>query len=114
MTRVKRGTIHTKKRRNILSKTKGFKWGRKNLVRLASTAATKAGAHSYTDRRKKKRSARALWQTRIGAFAKDHNLSYSKMMNLLKKANVKLDRKSLADLAANHPDVLSKILEQIQ
>jgi len=114
MTRVKRGTIHTKKRRNILSKTKGFKWGRKNLVRLASTATTKAGAHAYTDRRKKKRNTRALWQIRIGAFAKDHNLSYSKMMSLLTKANIKLDRKSLADLAANHPDVLSKLLEQIQ
>jgi len=114
MTRVKRGIIHTKKRHNILSKTKGFKWGRKNLIRLASTATTKAGAHSYTDRRKKKRNARALWQIRISAFAKDHNLSYSKMMNLLKKANVKLDRKNLADLAANHPDILSKILEQIQ
>lgn len=112
MTRVKRGTTHVKRRNSLLSKVKGFRWGRKNLIRLASTAATKAGAHAYFDRKKKKGDFRALWQIRIGAFAKQHDLSYSRLIDLLKKANIDLDRKSLADLAANHPEVLVKIIEQ--
>lgn len=112
MTRVKRGTTHVKRRTSLLSKVKGFRWGRKNLIRLASTAVTKAGANAYFDRRKKKADFRALWQIRIGAFAKQHDLSYSRLIALLKKANITLDRKSLADLAANHPEVLTKIIEQ--
>lgn len=112
MTRVKRGTTHVKRRNNLLSKVKGFRWGRKNLIRLASTAATKSGANAYFDRRKKKADFRGLWQIKIGAFAKQHDLSYSRLIDLLKKANISLDRKSLADLASNHPEVLTKIIEQ--
>lgn len=102
-----------KKRRNLLKKAKGFKWGRKNLIRLASTAVVKSGVQSYIGRRLKKRDNRALWQIRIGAFAQEHGLSYSKFINLLKKNNIELDRKILADLAANHPAILVKVLEQI-
>ena len=112
MTRVKRGTSHTKRRASLLSKVKGFRWGRKNLINLASAAATKAGVNAYCDRRKKKADFRGLWQIKIGAFAKQHNLSYSRLMALLKKANIALNRKSLADLAANHPEILAKIIEQ--
>jgi large subunit ribosomal protein L20 len=112
MTRVKRGTIHVKRRTNLLAKVKGFKWGRKNLIKLAKPAAIHAGVNAYRDRRKKKADFRALWQIRIGAFAKQHDLSYSRLIDLLKKANISLDRKSLADLAANHPEVLVKVIEQ--
>ncbi len=70
MPRVKRGTIHVKKRRKLLSKVKGFKWGRKNLIKLAKTAATKAGAHAYYDRKKKKGGFRRLWQIKINAAAR--------------------------------------------
>ena len=72
MPRVKRGTTHVKRRRKLLKAVKGFKWGRKNLIRLAKTADTKAGAHAFVDRRKKKRDRRALWQVKINAFAREN------------------------------------------
>ncbi len=112
MPRVKRGKLHLKTRRNLLKKVKGFKWGRKKLVRLAKTASVKAGAHAYIDRRLKKRTRRALWQTKISAFLKDYGLSYSQFIGLLKKANITIDRKIMADLAVNNKAVLAKIVEQ--
>lgn len=113
MPRVKRGTTHVKRRRNLLAKTKGYKWGRKNLIKLAKVAAVKAGAHAFVDRRKKKRTNRALWQIKISAFVREHGLSYSKFINLLKVNNIELDRKVLADLAENNKKVLKGILDQI-
>jgi len=114
MPRVKRAKIHLKKRRNLLKRAKGYKWGRKNLIRLAATAVVKAGVHAYVDRRKKKRDNRALWQIKISAFAKERGLSYSKFIHLLKINKIELDRKILADLAVNHQAVLTKILEQVK
>ncbi len=114
MPRVKRGTTHTKKRRKLLAKVKGYKWGRKKLIRAAKTAAVKAGAHAYADRRKKKRTTRALWQIKINAFVRERGLSYSKFINLLKNKKVDIDRKILADLAVNNKKVLSKIVEEIK
>lgn len=113
MPRVKRGTTHVKKRKKLLAKTKGYKWGRKNLIKQAKEAAVKAGAHAYADRRKKKRTARALWQIRISAFAKQNGLSYAKFMHLLKANKVELDRKVLSDLAAHHQAVLASILKEL-
>lgn len=112
MPRVKRGTTHVKKRRKLLKKVKGFKWGRKKLIRLAKTAATKAGAHAYVGRKKKKRTNRGLWQIKINAFAREHDLSYSKFIDVLKKNNIELDRKILADLAVNNKKILVKIIER--
>ena len=114
MPRVKRGINHVKKRRNLLKKVKGFKWGRKKLIKLAKTASTKAGAHAFKDRRRKKRDMRSLWQIRIGAFAKEHNLSYSQLIGSLKKNQVILDRKVLADLAINNKKVLENIISQLK
>jgi len=114
MPRVKRGTIHIKKRRNLLKKVKGFKWGRKKLIRLAKTASVKAGVHAYVDRRLKKRTRRALWQTKISAFVKDYGLSYSKFMGLLKKAEIIVDRKILADMAVNNKQALAKLVAKVQ
>ena len=68
MSRVKRGTNHVKKRRKLLAKTKGYKWGRKNLVKRAKEAVVKAGAHAYDDRKKKKRTMRGLWNIKINAY----------------------------------------------
>jgi len=113
MPRVKRGTTHVKKRRKLLSKVKGYKWGRKNLIKSAKTAATKAGAHAFRDRRKKKGNSRALWQIKINAFVREHNLSYSVFINKLKQHNIELDRKILADLAVNNKKVLAKIIAEI-
>ncbi len=114
MPRVKRGVIHSKRRKNILKQVKGYKWGRKKLIKLAQTARTKAGAHAFVDRRKKKRTARGLWQIKISAFVKEYGLSYSKFMGGLKKANIVLDRKVLADLAVNNKKVLASIVEKVK
>jgi len=114
MPRVKRGMTHTKKRRKLLKQVKGYKWGRKKLIKLAKTARTKAGAHAYTDRRKKKRTMRGLWQIKINAFVREHGLSYSRFMNYLKINNIAIDRKILADLAVNNKAVLKQIIEKIK
>ncbi len=112
MPRVKRGTTHVKKRRKLLQQVKGYKWGRKKLIRLAKTAQTKAGAHAFVDRRKKKRVMRGLWQIKINAFVREHGLSYSVFINNLKTSKVELDRKVLADMAVNDPEVLKAIIDK--
>jgi len=114
MPRVKRGTMHVKKRHNLLKQTKGFKWGRKNLMKQAKTAATLAGANAYKDRRHKKVDFRALWQIRISAFAKEQGLSYSRFIDALHKNKIELDRKILADLAINNKKILQKILATVK
>lgn len=114
MPRVKRGTTHVKKRRKLHAATKGFKWGRKNLIKVAKTARTKAGAHAYVDRRKKKSDSRALWNIKISAFAKEYDLSYSRLIDGLKKADIALDRKVLADLAVNNKKVLAAIIASLK
>lgn len=111
MPRVKRGTQHTKRRRNILTKAKGFKWGRKKLIKIAKTAVTKAGAHAYRDRRVKKRTSRALWQLKINAAARENGTTYSRLINGLKKNKIEIDRKILADIAENEPKVFAKIVK---
>ena len=113
MSRIKRGTIHVKKRKKLLAKTKGYKWGRKNLIKKAKEAVVKAGAHAYVDRKKKKRTMRGLWQIKINAFIKEKQISYSKFINLLKNNKIILDRKILSDLAINNKKVLTKIVEKI-
>ena len=112
MPRVKRGVIHSKNRKNILKQAKGYKWGRKKLIKLAKTATTKAGAYAYRDRRTKKRTARALWQIQLNAAARDRGTTYSKLMNGLKKAKIELDRKVLSELAKNHPKVFDAVVEK--
>jgi len=114
MPRVKRGTQHTKRRRNILKKTKGFKWGRKNKIKLAKTAITKAGAASYRDRRVKKRTARGLWQVKINAGARINNTTYGALMAALKKSRIGLDRKVLADLAEKNPQIFAAIVKEVK
>ena len=113
MPRVKRGTLRTKKRRKLLKQVKGYKWGRKNLTRLAKTAAVKAGVHAYVGRKLRKRDFRRLWQIRINAAVRELGTSYSKFINMLKKSNVDLDRKILADLAMNNKKVFKSIFEFI-
>lgn len=109
--RVKRGKSHLKKRKRLLKTTKGFRGGRKSKIRLAKTAATKAGAHAYVDRRRKKRSARALWQIKINAACRENGITYSQFIHQLKNNKIELDRKILADLAENHPQIFSKIIK---
>ncbi|MEA2088936.1 MAG: 50S ribosomal protein L20 [Patescibacteria group bacterium] len=114
MPRIKRGTTHTQKRKKVLSKTKGFKWGRKNLIKLAKTAVTKAGAHSYNDRKKKKRDFRKLWQIKINAGVRKQGLNYSTFIKQLKNNKIEIDRKILADLAENNQEIFNKIVEKVK
>lgn len=111
MPRVKRGTQHTKRRKNLLAKVKGFKWGRKSKIRLARPAMLKAGAYAFRDRRAKKRNMRRLWNTKINAGARQNGTTYSKLIHGLKQANIDLDRKVLAELAETQPDIFAKIVE---
>lgn len=106
--------MHVKRRKNLLKKTKGMKWGRKSKIKLAKTAAVKAGAYAYRDRRVKKRDFRSLWLVKINAATRAHDMSYSVFMNKLKKAGLVLDRKVLADIAANHPAVFDKIISALK
>jgi large subunit ribosomal protein L20 len=114
MPRVKRGKVRTQKRRALLSKTKGYKWGRKNLTRMAKTAVNKAGAYALRDRRAKKREMRRLWQIQLNAAVRKFELSYSKFIGLLKSKNIELDRKVLADMAGNNPELFEKIVEKVK
>jgi large subunit ribosomal protein L20 len=114
MPRVKRAKIHLKKRRTIRRATKGYRWGRKKTIRLGKTALLKAGQHAYRDRKKKKRNFRRLWSIRINAAVREHGLTYSKFINLLNKKKIELDRKVLADLAVNNPQVFAKIIAAVK
>ncbi len=113
MTRVKRGTISLKRRRNILKQTKGYRFGRKSKEKLAKEGIMHAGTHAFQHRRKKKRVFRKLWTVKINAAARTEGISYSVFINKLKKENIALDRKILAELAENHPNVFSAITEKI-
>jgi len=114
MSRVKRGKVRTKKRQAILSQAKGYKWGRKKLIRQAKTAIKKAGVHSFRDRRIKKRTTRRLWQIRLNAAVRKFELSYSRFIDLLNKKNIALDRKILSDIAIQNPEIFAKIIDQIK
>jgi large subunit ribosomal protein L20 len=114
MPRVKRGTQKVKRRNNLLSKVKGYKWGRKSKVRFARPAMLKAGVYAYRDRRNKKRNFRRLWNVQINAAARENGTTYSRLINALKQANIVLDRKVLANIAEKYPQVFKKIVESTQ
>src|SRR3990167_2664541 len=114
MTRVKRGTIAHKKRESLLKYTKGFRWGRKSKEAAAKEALLHAWEHAFRGRKEKKRVFRALWNVRINAEARVNGMTYSELINKMKKANVKLDRKVLAELAQQEPKVFAKVLEKVK
>lgn len=114
MARIKRGMLHSKRRRGLLKKTKGYRWGRKSKIKLARTAKMKAGAHAFAGRRTKKRINRGLWQVNINAAVREFGLSYSKFIGMLKKKNVALDRKILAELAEKNRKIFEQIIEAIK
>ncbi len=111
MTRIKRGTIVKKRHKKVIKKAKGFLGQRSKKFRAAKEALMKAGTYAYRDRRTKKRSFRRLWQIRINAAVRAQGLTYSEFIAGLKKANVEIDRKILADLALNDPMVFKEIVE---
>ena len=101
MARVKRGVIAGRRHKKILKKAKGYYGARSKVFRAAKQAVIKAGQYAYRDRRAKKRDYRAIWIQRINAAARGFELSYSRMINGLKKAGIEIDRKALADLAVH-------------
>lgn len=113
MARVKRGTIARKRRNKILKYTKGFKYGRKTKYRLAKEALLHAWSHAFKDRKRKKREKRQLWEVKINAATKELGLNYSTLINKLRKENIKLDRKILAELAENQPQVFKEIVQSL-
>lgn len=113
MTRVKRGTMKNKRRKNILVQTKGFRFGRSTKVAQATEALAHAGAYSFAHRKDKKADARSLWTTRINAAVRPHGLSYSKLIDGLTKKKIGLDRKILSDLAQNNPETFERVVKSI-
>ncbi len=111
MPRVKRGTKRHNKRRKILKLAKGYYGTRSRAYRIAKQAVDRALSYSYRDRRQRKRQFRRLWITRINAAAHLHGMSYSRLIDGLKKANCGLDRKMLADLAVREPEAFGKVAE---
>ncbi len=101
--RIKRGYKARRRRKKVLKLAKGYRGGRSKLFRTAADAVDKALMYAYRDRRQRKRVFRRLWIARINAAARMNNLSYSKFIHGLKKANVELDRKVLAELAISDP-----------
>jgi large subunit ribosomal protein L20 len=111
MPRVKRALISRKRKKKLFKRAKGFRLARKNLLKVAHEAVMKAMAYSYRDRKARKREFRKLWITRINIAARNHGISYSKLINALKKANININRKMLAELAVNNEEAFAKIVE---
>lgn len=101
MARVKRGVTAKARHKKVLSKARGYYGARRKTYKVAKQAVIKAGQYAYRDRRQRKRQFRGLWITRINAAARLHGLSYSRLVNGLKRAEIEVDRKVLADLAVH-------------
>jgi len=114
MPRVKRGVIAHARHKKILALAKGFRGRRKNVFRIAKQAVMKAGQYAYRDRRTRKRVFRQLWIARINAASRELGVTYSKFMAGLKKAQIDIDRKVLADLAVNDPAAFGSIVEKVK
>lgn len=112
MARVKRGNVARKRRKKILKLAKGFRGSHSRLFRTANQQVMKALRNAYRDRRKKKRDFRRLWITRINAAARIHGVSYSQLIGKLKKADILINRKMLAQLAVLDPDGFAKVVEK--
>ena len=112
MPRVKRGTVRRAKRKKLLKRAKGFYATKSKLYRSAKESVDKALNYAYSGRRRKKRDFRRLWVIRINAAARANGLTYGQLMSGLKAAGVTLDRKSLAELAVNHPAAVAAVADQ--
>ena len=112
MARVKRGVVARRSHKKVLKAAKGYYGARSRVFRVAKQAVIKAGQYAYRDRKAKKRNFRALWITRINAQSRAEGLSYTKLIAGLKKANIALDRRVLADIAVHDKAVFATIVEK--
>ena len=111
MARVKRGVTARARHKKVLKLAKGYYNARRKVYRVAKQAVTKAAQYAYIGRKQRKRQFRRLWIVRINAAARIHGLSYSRFMNGMLKANIKLDRKALADIAIHDPAAFGALAE---
>ena len=114
MTRVKKGVHALKRRRSVLKQTKGFRHGRSTKERQAKDALLHSGSYSFAHRKDKKSHNRKLWNIKINAGARDLGISYSKLIGLLKKKNIEINRKMLSDFAEHHPETFSRLLTTVK
>ncbi len=112
MSRVKRAVQARKHRKGIMKHAKGFKYGRKSKFKLAKDALRHAWTYAYRDRKVKKRVFRNLWNIQINALARQNGITYSRLINGLKKNKIEIDRKTLSELAKGHPEIFIKIIEE--
>ena len=111
MARVKRGVEARRKHKKVLKLAKGYRGARSRTFKVAKQAVTRAGQYAYRDRKVKKRTFRSLWIVRINAAVRGHGMSYCVFMNSLKKANIKLDRRVLANIAAEDEQSFADLVE---
>ena len=114
MSRVKRGVTARARHKKVLKQAKGYRAARSRVYRVAKQAVIKASQYAYRDRRQRKRQFRALWIVRVNAAARDAGLTYSQFINGMKKANIVVDRKILAELAVNDKPAFMAIVEQVK
>ncbi|TDT38585.1 large subunit ribosomal protein L20 [Halospina denitrificans] len=112
MPRVKRGVVARRRHKKVMKQAKGYYGARSRVYRVAKQAVIKAKQYAYRDRKQRKRQFRALWIARINAGARANGLSYSRLIAGLKKANVEIDRKVLADLAMNEKQAFTAVVEK--
>ena len=113
MARVKRGVVTHSRHKKILKLAKGYKGARSRVFRVAKQAVIKAGCYAYRDRKKRKRQFRSLWIAKINAAARNHNISYSQLINSLKKSEISINRKILSDLAMNNSQQFSALIKLV-
>lgn len=111
MPRVKRGVVARARHKKVMKKAKGYYGARSRVYRVAKQAVIKAAQYAYRDRRQRKRQFRSLWIVRINAAARECGISYSQLMNGLKKAGVEMDRKCLADIAVHDKTAFAQMVE---
>ena len=112
MSRIKRAVQARKHRKHLMKHAKGFKYGRKSRFKLAKDALRHAWTYAYRDRKAKKRTFRNLWNIQINALARQNGITYSRLINGLKRNKVEVDRKILSELANQHPEIFIKIVEE--
>jgi large subunit ribosomal protein L20 len=110
--RTIKGAARTKAKRRLLKKTKGYRGGRRNMLRTAKETLVRAGAFAYRDRKVRKREFRKLWIIRLNAAARSRGLRYSELIQGLRKANIELDRKSLSEMAIHDPEAFDVVVAE--
>lgn len=114
MARVKRGVTAHARHKKVIAQAKGYRGRRKNTFRVAKQAVERAGQYAYRDRRRRKRTFRALWIQRINAASRQHGLTYGRFMSGLRLAGIEVDRKVLADLAVREPEAFKALVGQAE